>query len=153
LSSGENDLEAPMPPLAARLFRPSTHSERLMREESTPASRTPLQENYDAESIRRHCRLILACERKSTDSFFEEASRFVSGGLYFASRSMFLDWEPAAVFWVGDDGLVSLAAVDGGSRGVELGDGAAGLRPEEVGRRLKSLRGREWCEADVEHIG
>jgi hypothetical protein len=139
---------------ARRLFKHSTHTELLFREASGLASsRTPLQENYDAESIRRHCRRMLACESKSSGSFFEERPDFVSGWLYYAPRGTFADWAPASVFWVGDDGHVALAAVDGGDRGVEVAEGAAGLRPEELGQRLASLRGRAWSEAELERVG
>lgn len=143
-----------MPPSERRLFKRSSHAERLFREASTVTpDRTALQENYDAESIRRHCRRMLACERKSSDSFFEERPEYVSGCLYYAPRGTFGDWETSAVFWVGDDGHVALALVDGGDHGVEVADGAAGLRPAEIGQRLASLRGRPWSEAEVERAG
>ncbi len=136
-----------MPSLERRLFRRSTHAERLFREASAPG-RTTLEENYDAESIRRYGRRMLACERRSSESFFEEAPTLVTGALYYAPAGTFLDWAPAAVFWVGDDGQVALALVDRGARGVEVGDGAAGLRPSELSQRLASLRGRPWSEVE-----
>jgi len=143
-----------MPPLERRLFKRSTHTEALFREESGLASGRPgLHENYDAESIRRYCRRMLACERKSSGSFFEERPEYVSGWLYYAPGGTFGDWAESAVFWVGDDGHVALAAVDGGDRGIEVADGAAGLRPEEPGQRLASLKGRAWSEAELERIG
>jgi hypothetical protein len=141
-----------MPPPERRLFRRSTHTEWLFRDASPATGRAALQENYDAESIRRHCRPVVACERKSSGSFFEEGPELVPGWLYYVPRGTFVDWDPATVFWVGDDGQVALAAVDGGDRGVEVADGAAGLRPEELGRRLTSLRGRAWSESEVERV-
>ena len=143
-----------MPPLERRLFKRSTHTEALFREASAPASSRPgLQENYDAESIRRYCRQMLACERKSSASFFEERPEYVSGWLYYAPGGTFGDWAASALFWVGDDGHVALAAVDGGDRGVEVAEGAAGLRPDDLRQRLASLMGRPWTEAELERIG
>lgn len=143
-----------MPPSERRLFRRSTHTEALFREASAPASSRPgLEENYDAESIRRYGRRMVACERKSSGSFFEERPEYVSGWLYYAPGGTFGDWAASAVFWVGDDGQVALAAVDGGDRGVEVAEGAAGLRTQEIGQRLASLKGRPWTEAELERLG